>query len=218
MSYAFFDLDDTLVDTAAALRAWAADYVHEYELGGEEEAAAAIRHRMEVPTWRHFAAQAHERYGIDTDPQALYERIVVDYTGKFTLAPEVAAGLRRLREDGWRLGIVTNGETRMQRAKIDRAGVGDYVDMVLDSEAAGFAKPDPRIFELAAGKLGVELTPDGWMVGDMLDKDIEGGNAAGLRTVWLPHGRALPADAAQPEHVCATMADALALIAASRVG
>lgn len=215
MSFAFFDLDDTLVDTAAALRAWSADFVHDYGLGGDEAAAELVRHRVrDAATWREFVAQLPEWYGLEIDGQEVYERIVVDYPAKFTLDPAVAAGLARLRETGWQLGIVTNGSTRVQQEKIDRVGLRSYVDMVLDSESAGHAKPDVRIFELAAQKLGVELGPEGWMVGDMLDKDIEGGLAAGLRTVWLPHGRPLPADGPQPRHVAASIADALELIAA----
>jgi HAD superfamily hydrolase (TIGR01549 family) len=217
MSFAFFDLDDTLVDTAGALRAWAADFVREFGLGGEEAVAEAVRRREhEAASWREFAAKARAWYGIETHAGELYERIATEYPAKFTLAPAVAEGLVRLREDGWRLGIVTNGATRVQQAKIDRVGLRAYVDMALDSEAAGHAKPDVRIFETAAGKLGVELGPDGWMVGDMLTKDIEGGLAAGLHTVWLPHGRPLPAHGPQPEHVVASMVDALELIAGSR--
>jgi putative hydrolase of the HAD superfamily len=215
MSFAFFDLDDTLVDTATALRTWSADFVHDHGLGGAEAVAELVRHRVrDAATWREFVAHLPEWYGIEVDAHEMYERIIADYPAKFTLDPAVAAGLVRLRETGWQLGIVTNGATRVQQAKIDRVGLRSHVDMVLDSETAGYAKPDARIFEIAAEKLGVELAPDGWMVGDMLDKDIEGGLAAGLRTIWLPHGRPLPADGPQPTHVVDGMAAALELIAA----
>jgi HAD superfamily hydrolase (TIGR01509 family) len=219
MTFAFFDLDDTLVDTAGALHAWSADFVREHGLGGEETVARVVRHREhDVDSWREFAARVDEWYGLEVDPQELYERIAVEYPAKFTLEPAVAAGLTRLREDGWRLGIVTNGSSRVQQAKIDRVGLREYVNMVLDSESAGYPKPDPRIFELAAGKLGVELGRHGWMVGDRLDKDVAGGNAAGLRTVWLPLGGAgsVPAEGPRPDHVAASILEALALIAESR--
>ena len=216
MSFAFFDLDDTLVDTDSALRAWSLDFVRENGLGEDAAAADVVRRRVHtVTTWREFAEQARAWYGIATEPQQLLAKIAVDYPAKFTLDPAVTAGLGRLRADGWRLGIITNGTTVVQQAKVDRVGLRAHVDVVIDSEAAGHHKPDVRIFELAAGRLGVGLGPAGWMVGDMLDKDVEGGLAAGLHTVWLPHGRPLPADGPQPEHVVGTIADALALIAAS---
>ena len=214
MSFAFFDLDDTLVDTASALRSWCAEFVQDYGLGTEAAVAELVRRRVrEVGTWREFIARLPDWYGIEVDEHELYERIVLDYPAKFTLDPAVADGLVRLRRDGWPLGIVTNGATRVQQAKIERVGLRGYVDMVLDSEAAGYAKPDVRIFEIAAQKLGVELGPDGWMVGDMLDKDVAGGLAAGLQTIWLPHGRPLPAAGPKPAHVSAGMVAALALLA-----
>jgi FMN phosphatase YigB (HAD superfamily) len=220
--FAFFDLDDTLVDTEAALHAWSLDFVAEHGLGrggarGEAEAAAlAVNRRAhDVATWREFTERARDWYGISATASELFDQLTTAYTGKFTVADEVTSGLTRLREAGWLLGIITNGTTIVQHAKIDHVGLRGYVDVVVDSEAAGFRKPDRRIFELAAGKLGVQLGPAGWMVGDMLDKDVEGGITAGLRTIWLPHGREPGAEDPRPEHVAATIGEAIAIIEAS---
>ena len=216
MSFAFFDLDDTLVDTRTALHAWALEFVAEYGIGdGDDEQAAAhvVAHRVrDVDTWLEFAEKARDWYGIPTPAAELFDEFAESYVRRFTLSPAVAAGLTRLREAGWLLGIVTNGMTRVQHGKIDQAGLRDYVDAVIDSQSAGYWKPDRRIFEHAAGKLGVELGPDGWMVGDMLSKDVEGGIAAGLRTIWLPYDVVRgPADP-QPEFTVASIGEAIALI------
>jgi HAD superfamily hydrolase (TIGR01549 family) len=48
-------------------------------------------------------------------------------------------------------------------------------------------KPDPRPIHLACERLGV-LPDDAWMIGDGR-YDIEAGMAAGVRTVWITHGR-----------------------------
>jgi FMN phosphatase YigB (HAD superfamily) len=224
MRFAFFDLDDTLVDTRTALHAWSLDFVAEYGLGariggerGDDEAAALVVDRRVhgVANWREFAANAREWYGVTTPPETLFEEIAATYPLKFTVDDSVTAGLTRLREAGWLLGIITNGTTLVQHGKIDHVGLRAYVDVVIDSEAAGYRKPDRRIFELAAGKLGVELGSAGWMVGDMLDKDVEGGIAADLHTIWLPHGRSVGADDAQPEYVAGTIGEAIAIIEGS---
>lgn len=215
-SFAFFDLDDTLVDTQTALRSWAADFVREHGLGDEGAAAELVARRNEFSAnWIEFAGNLREWYGITDDPRDVYERMLVEYTAKFTLDPRTAAGLKRLREDGWLLGIVTNGVARLQDAKIDRAGLREHVDVVLASGAAGYDKPDVRIFEAAASALGVTLSRAGWMVGDMYDKDILGGVAAGLRTIWLPHGAVLPERAPRPDHVADSVTEAIDLVAAS---
>jgi HAD superfamily hydrolase (TIGR01549 family) len=223
MSFAFFDLDDTLVDTGAALRSWSLDFVTRYGLGsgpGGEQAAAALavqRRENDVETWRQFAEQARAWYGIDTPAEELFEEIAATYVAKFSLSAEVAAGLDRLRAAGWRLGIITNGLTAVQHGKIDRIGLREHVDLVLASEEAGYRKPDVRIFQLAAGKLGVELGSAGWMVGDRLDKDVAGGIAAGLHTVWLPHGRRRGWRSPRPEHSAATIGEAFVVLEASGV-
>jgi putative hydrolase of the HAD superfamily len=215
MSFAFFDLDDTLVDTQTALHAWALEFVAEYRIGdGDERAAADVvtRRVRDVETWLEFAESAREWYGISTPAEEIFEEFAASYVRKFTISPTVTDGLTRLREAGWLLAIVTNGMTRVQSGKIDQVGLRDYVDAVIDSQSAGYHKPDRRIFELAAGKLGVSLRPDGWMVGDMLDKDIEGGIAAGLRTIWLPHDVVRTAVDPEPEFSAASIDEAIAII------
>lgn len=217
VKYALFDLDDTLVSTAVAIRAWSRDFVLEYGLGdsGDEDLVAkVVRDRVIAsPTWWEFAEHAREWYGISTPPAELFARIVSTYPKKFTLDPRVAEGLAALRADGWRLGIVTNGSTTVQHAKIDQVGLRGSFDAIVDSESAGVRKPERRIFEIAAGRLGVELGAHGWMVGDNHAFDIVGGHGVGLRTIWLPLGAGQPADAVRPDHTCATVLEAIEVIA-----
>jgi HAD superfamily hydrolase (TIGR01549 family) len=51
-------------------------------------------------------------------------------------------------------------------------------------------KPDPHPLKLACKKLEVS-EPDAWMVGDGW-YDIQAGLAAGIKTVWLSHGKPRP--------------------------
>ena len=216
--FALFDLDDTLVNTAAAVRAWAVDFVREHRLGDDTVDDVVERRFHAAANWPDFTEQVRDWYGITVDPERLYAQMLVDYPAKFALDPLVAEGLKQLREDGWRLGIVTNGLTEVQHAKIDQVSLRTYVDLVITSEAAGYDKPDVRIFELAASGLGVTLGPDGWMVGDMYEKDIRGGHAAGLRTVWIPGAAAdapPPADGPRPDHVAGSILEAIGLVAGS---
>ena len=124
-----------------------------------------------------------------------------------------------MRHEGWRIGIITNGATRMQRRKIALAGLGPLIDGAVISGEVGLAKPDPRIFALARDLLGGGADAEGWMVGDLLHTDIAGGSAAGLQTVWLsPPGRRsgppapLPAGATAPDHVVETIGEAFSLL------
>jgi HAD superfamily hydrolase (TIGR01549 family) len=223
MRFAFFDLDDTLVDAKAALRAWsvdfAAEYVPEGRVPGVADAASDVYERVDAAAnWRAFLADARQRYGITAPDAELMAQVAAVLPKKFVLEQQVRRGLAELRGEGWRLGVVTNGSTLVQQAKVDSIGLRSHVDVVVDSEAAGHRKPDRRIFEIAAGELGVELGPRGWMVGDRLDKDVAGGAAAGLRTIWISQDEALPAGAERPTCVAASISEAFEIVRADATG
>lgn len=217
--YALFDLDDTLVSTAAAFREACREMmvVHGLAAGEEEVDDAALTElcrRIEPVSWRVFTEHAEQWYGITTPPEELFAWVVANYPAKFRLDPLVGKGLAALREQGWKLGVVTNGSTVVQQAKIENVGLRGYVDFIIDSETAGVRKPERRIFEIAAAGLGVDLGRHGWMVGDNHAFDIVGGHGVGLRTIWLPHGAEQPADAIRPDHSCVTVLEAIEIIGA----
>lgn len=116
------------------------------------------------------------------------------------LYPGATAVLDRLRAAGMTTGIITNGYSYLQDAKIERHGLRPLVDFVVVSEAAGAHKPDERIFHLALNR--AETAPeDAWHVGDHLVNDIAGAEDAGLTGVLFdPRGDRLPAtEAGLPE-------------------
>lgn len=209
--YAFFDLDNTLVDQSGALAAWAQEFVA--ERGLDPASVDWFEVKSGSITWLEFAAQIKAHFRLPDTVEQLMREVTESYPKLFALDDGVADGLATLRERGWKLAVVTNGRTAMQSAKMDRVDLWPRVDGVFISEAEGVSKPDRAIFERAAKGLGVELGRDGWMVGDTLDADIEGGIAAGLRTIWLNRGRTRPDDAPVPDYECASVAEAIQLIA-----
>jgi HAD superfamily hydrolase (TIGR01509 family) len=82
-------------------------------------------------------------------------------------------------------GIVTNGFTSMQRAKLNHYGLSQQVDFSLVSEEAGAHKPDPRIFAQALTQAGNIAPERAIFVGDTLGSDIEGAQQAGLHAVFM---------------------------------
>jgi putative hydrolase of the HAD superfamily len=82
------------------------------------------------------------------------------------------------------VAVLSNGDQGQQEKKVSRTGLGAYIDVVPTSDQLGGAKPDPRVFELACGRLGVP-TRAAVYVGDRLEIDVATATAAGLRGVWL---------------------------------
>lgn len=97
--------------------------------------------------------------------------------------PDVAPALERMRAHGLRLVVVSNANGTL-RAHMNRLGLTERFDHVLDSADEGVEKPDPRFFEIALERSGAtrETTIH---VGDLYFVDVMGARSAGLRGVLL---------------------------------
>jgi putative hydrolase of the HAD superfamily len=103
-----------------------------------------------------------------------------------TVYPGAQAVLRALR-GRFRLGLVSNGASDLQRTKLARTGLAGCFDAVVVSSDVGTGKPDPAVFLAALEALGA--TPDrAVMVGNDRERDIGGAEAAGIRALWVRHG------------------------------
>lgn len=164
------DMDDTLVDRSATMHRWAERHLRWPGHG--------------LWSWLGDRFQVHR---LVSRLAALYES---SEPRSYQLEEGVADALVRAREEGWRIAVITNGNRRTQPAKLTSAGILPLVDAVVISSHEGFAKPDPRVFRLAAERAGCSLEA-AWAVGDDLRQEIAGATKLGLRSVWLnPRGRA----------------------------
>ncbi|WP_455812401.1 pyrimidine 5'-nucleotidase [Pseudomonas graminis] len=92
-----------------------------------------------------------------------------------------------------KMGIITNGFTALQQARLERTGFLGVFDLLVISEQVGYAKPHPAIFDYALNQMGNPPRERVLMVGDNPDSDILGGINAGFATCWLDvDGRAQP--------------------------
>lgn len=103
--------------------------------------------------------------------------------------------LQQLRAAGVRLGMVTNGSSEKQRAKIIRHNLEPFFDCIVVEGEFGCGKPDERVFRHALTQL--QAAPaDAWMVGDNLHHDIAAAQALGIFGVWHDfRGKGVPKDA-----------------------
>ncbi|EWG50693.1 hypothetical protein FVEG_16677 [Fusarium verticillioides 7600] len=90
--------------------------------------------------------------------------------------------LRRLRDNGYRTAIITNGPTGSQIEKAKAIGVFDLVECLIASEEAGHPKPDVRIFQYAMQKLRAN-TKNVYMVGDSVKADVKGALDANITPI-----------------------------------
>jgi putative hydrolase of the HAD superfamily len=142
--------------------------------------------RAWAPAYRRGAWQtALADCGIDdlALAQELAERFPRERAAREVVFPDVQPVLRQLRAS-YRLGLVSNGPSDVQRAKLATSGLAAFFEVVLISTEVGVGKPDPRIFAGALAGLGA-APHEAVMVGDSLERDVAGAQAAGLQAIWL---------------------------------
>jgi putative hydrolase of the HAD superfamily len=70
------------------------------------------------------------------------------------------------------------------RREIAKYGLADHLAFVTVSAEYVVRKPNALLFDVAAARLG--LSPSEiWVVGDRVDTDVRGAQAAGMTAVWL---------------------------------
>jgi putative hydrolase of the HAD superfamily len=208
-----FDLDNTLVDRRLTLADWAASFRERHGLDAEAE-SWLLTLLADRATPAHFG-QVHDRFSLAESPTALWSGYCADIAAAVICPPEVLAGLTQLRVAGWRVGVATNGATDIQRAKLRATGIAERVDAICISEEAGARKPEPAMFQEAIRRCtGEHSGAGGWMVGDNPVNDIGGGQAAGLRTMWVSRDRPWPGELPAPDHHVPDARTAIDLLAA----
>ena len=134
-----------------------------------------------------------------------YARAVAGWAQVF---PDARATLARLRERGYRLGLLSNTwwAADWHNADLAAHGLAPYLDELVYTSDLPHSKPHPSVFAEVAGRLGVEPVAC-VMIGDRLIDDVSGALALGMRAVWQRNDSPWP----RPEHVAPTaIIDALA--------
>jgi putative hydrolase of the HAD superfamily len=77
-----------------------------------------------------------------------------------------------------RLGILTNNHDRFEEY-LQRVGVAELFDAVINTHRIGVAKPEKLAYEKAVSRLSVE--PENCLFVDDVEGNVDGGEAAGLK-------------------------------------
>jgi putative hydrolase of the HAD superfamily len=127
------------------------------------------------------------------------------------LYPETLEVLQKLKRS-YKLGIITNGDSDLQREKIHGANLETYVDYILASGDIGIGKPDPRIFEHALSKFSAR-PQDAAMVGNNVNKDVLPAEQLGMRAIWIKRddGGAIQGTS-DPKHIIHDLRDIFTLL------
>lgn len=186
----FFDFDDTLDNRDAAFRQGLSAFIRYYYPSLSEEEVLTRREEMflyqrggygQIIYYRDLLEHFYDQYPpeVPYDPDKAMRRLIGGFAAAGIPHPDVFPTLTALREKGILLGVITNGTARTQACKLDYSGLRPYMDLVVLAGEEGIQKPDPRVFRMAAARLGVPCACCVF-VGDHPVNDLEGARNAGF--------------------------------------
>ena len=215
-----FDAYGTLFDLTAAVRG-CSDV-----LGSQAAPLAALwRDKQLQYTWLRAAQNRHADFhevtagaldfALETlaiDCPGLRERLMNLYR-TLDAFPEVPDVLRRLKNAGLRLAILSNGTPAMLDAAIAEARLGGLFDAVLSVEQVGVYKPHPKVYQLALDRLDLPASAIAFQSSNAWD--AHAASAFGMKVVWCNRsGQRRERLPGAPDREIASLSDLPALVSA----
>ncbi len=223
--FVFLDLDDTIFDFHRAERIALSKTLA--SLGLHPDPAVLARYseinaaqwklleqgkttRAELKVRRY--ALLFEEFGMEISP-VLAARTYEKNLGIGHYFIEGAEELLKTLHRDYRLFLVSNGSSDIQRGRIGSSDIHLYFEKMFISEEIGFNKPDARFFDAIFAEIPDFDKTQAVIVGDSISSDIKGGKNVGITTVWFnPSGASAPPDT-RPDHTVSRLCELPPLLA-----
>jgi len=95
----------------------------------------------------------------------------------------VRESLEHLRQQGYQMSVISNSDGRVE-AILNKLGLRDYFEIVIDSQIVGVEKPEQEIFGLALDELNL-MPENALYIGDIYFVDVWGANQSQIAAVHL---------------------------------
>lgn len=184
--------DAVLCDIDGVVRHWPSAALLEQEhglpLGALAAAAFAPARLQPAITGRVTDEEWRSAVVVDlTDAYGSRERALATVTAWSDTFPtvdqEVVALLRQARQAA-SVALVSNATTRLE-GDLERQGLADLADAIVNTARIGVAKPDPQVYRIAAERLGTE--PDRCLFIDDTPANVVAAREVGMTA--LHYGR-----------------------------
>ena len=129
-------------------------------------------------------AKLFAHFGIEKDGAYLAERYQFFLSKQGQTFPGVEDLLRKLISQGHELYAATNGITYIQTGRLEQSGIAPFFKETFISEQLHTQKPDAEFYEKIGARIPNFDKNQTLMIGDSLSADIQGGQNAGIDTVW----------------------------------
>ncbi len=147
-------------------------------------AAEKERKGLEKDYWKAIVKSVYNEVGMFEGFDAHFDELFEVFRSKaWELFPESEETLSALKAAGFKLGIISNFDSRVYDVMKDFA-INRHFDYFVISSEAGFAKPETRIFSIALDRANV--TPSECLhIGDNLNNDFHSPRSLGIKALLL---------------------------------
>lgn len=204
------DVDDTILDTRAAMVAAGTVALAAIWPGDHDHVAMAQRYYDDPGGWfRRFAAgtlaieamrtarleDVAHAFGVTLHREG-HDQYLEAYTPTFRrsqrLFDDVPGLLAAAESASIPVALLTNSTDRDTSIKLEVLGFAERFAAVVTTDTLGFGKPDARVYLEACRRVGIasDVTV---CIGDSLEWDVLGAQQAGLRGIWLDRTGAVDA-------------------------
>lgn len=187
-----FDLDHTLFDRYATIRKIVPGLTEHFELNDgitdeifADELCFADKHFVHKG-WEGILEHLTDAGMFKNAPDfAEYTRVLLSHFKNVAVKYDFAKPtLEKIRSDGYKVGLITNGDPSLQYKKLETLDLLDSFDEIIVSGETDFEKPQKEIFELMANRLNIKCE-EMMYAGDHPLNDVEGSRNAGCVPVWV---------------------------------
>lgn len=156
-----------------------------YEIDGDHPWHQLERGEISLENTRELILSRGQQSGVEVDIYQLFAKMGENNAGAGERGP-LFERVGRLRDDGYRLGIVTNNVKEFGDGwrSLFPVPVEEMFHFVIDSSAVGVRKPDSRIYQLALQELEGISAQQTLFLDDYL-ANIEAAQSLGLQTIHV---------------------------------
>ncbi len=176
-----FDFDGTLADSMWMWPSIDEEYLKKFGI----ECPETLHTELEGKSPNECAKYFQEKFNINESEEAMMDAwndmAAYNYEHKVFLKPGVESFLKKLKENGIKIGIGSSNFKELVVSALKNNGVLEYIDSIHVSSEVAAGKPAPDIYELTAEDLGVK--PRECLVFEDIVQGLLAGKRAGMKTV-----------------------------------
>ena len=198
----FFDLDDTLWDTAYNNKICLEEIFCDYQFGRyypsfEDFFNAYMPHNLML--WEQYRNHQIDRRTLiierllhvlrpmGIDDEAFVLKLNDDFLQRTATKTKIITGAIELLDylaPHYRLFILSNGFREIQALKMQNAGLAPYFERIILSEDVYIQKPHRKIFDHALKSTNSRRS-ESLMIGDVYEVDVTGARNARIDQIWF---------------------------------